>query len=235
MRINRKDGPALSARRIVLRFPYAFRPSGMGQNPSALRAVYVFHRSTPFLVTTPHVRMRFFCWGVGLLLFAVSIAPGAWAMSESGDGAGRVGSGRGAVRADSLPTPDTTFSPEEVVRLQVQALGDNDDPYDGAGIEAAFNFASPQNKEATGPLAQFRTLFDTPQYGPMIDHQGATYSEPKVEDGVAQVGVILTSKEGSRVGYLFQLSKQTTPPHEGCWMTDAVQRVPVPEGEGAQI
>lgn len=52
----------------------------------------------------------------------------------------------------------------EVVRTQVEALGENDTPYEGAGIEAAFNFASPRNKEATGPLDRFRRLFDTPVY-----------------------------------------------------------------------
>jgi len=137
--------------------------------------------------------------------------------------------------ADSLPTPDSTLSPEAVVRLQVQALGENDIPYEDAGIEAAFTFASPANKKATGPLSRFRTLFDTAQYGPMIDHQGATYSAPQVDDGVARMGVILTTDDGTRVGYLFQLSKQTAPPYEGCWMTDAVRRVPVPEAGGATI
>lgn len=136
---------------------------------------------------------------------------------------------------DSLPTPDSTLSPEAVVRLQVQALGQNDTPFEDAGIEAAFNFASPANKEATGPLSRFRTLFDTAQYGPMVEHRGATYSAPEVEGGEARMGVILTSDGGTRVGYLFQLSKQTAPPYEECWMTDAVQRVPVPEGDDATI
>ena len=178
--------------------------------------------------------MRSLCLWVGTLLVVVGVAPGASAPAETGSVLDR-SAPRALVPTDSLPTPDSTLSPAEVVRLQVQALGQNDTPYDGAGIEAAFNFASPANKEATGPLSRFRTLFDTPQYGPMIDHEGATYSDPKIEDGGAQVGVILTSEEGVRVGYLFQLSRQTTSPHEGCWMTDAVQRVPVPEEEGTEI
>ena len=183
----------------------------------------------------PYVFMRSFGLYIAVLLLFPSVAPGTQAPVESGTSAVRSPTLRALVPTDSLPTPDSTLSPAEVVRLQVQALGQNDTPYDGAGIEAAFNFASPANKETTGPLSRFRTLFDTPQYGPMIDHEGATYSEPKIEDGVAQVGVMLTTEEGTRVGYLFQLSRQTTPPHEGCWMTDAVQRVPVPEGEGTEI
>lgn len=128
---------------------------------------------------------------------------------------------------DSIPEPAPELSPREVVRLQVEALGTNDEPYEGAGIEAAFNFASPANKRATGPLERFQTLFDTPAYGPMIDHNGATYSAVQVDGRVAQMGVLLTIEDGEQIGYLFQLSKQTEPPFEDCWMTDAVMRVEV--------
>jgi len=123
----------------------------------------------------------------------------------------------------------------EVVRTQVKALGTNDTPYEDAGVEAAFAFASPANKRATGPLNRFRRLFDTPTYGPMIDHAGATYSDPQVEGTVARVGVILTTASGDRVGYLFRLSKQDGEPHEDCWMTDGVRRVPVEDVAGQKI
>jgi hypothetical protein len=133
------------------------------------------------------------------------------------------------VSSDSLPEPSPRLSAEEVVRVQVEALGDNDTPHEDAGIEAAFNFASPANKRVTGPLDRFRRLFETPAYGPMIDHRGATYSTPQVRDSVARIGVILTTKQGERVGYLFRLSKQAEAPHEDCWMTDAVRQVPMEE------
>lgn len=136
---------------------------------------------------------------------------------------------------DSLPEPSPDLSPQDVVRIQVEALGSNDTPYEGAGIEAAFNFASPANKRATGPLDQFRKLFETSTYGPMIDHEAATYSPPEIEGPVAQVGVILTTNEGTRVGYLFLLSKQVEAPYEECWMTDAVQRISVEEVAGQKI
>ncbi|WP_232798149.1 DUF4864 domain-containing protein [Salinibacter altiplanensis] len=137
--------------------------------------------------------------------------------------------------ADTLPEPSPALSPTEVVRLQVEALGDNDTPHEDAGIEAAFNFASPANKRATGPLRRFRRLFETPAYGPMIGHDGATYSLPEVEEAVARMGVILTTTQGTRVGYLFRLSKQDGAPHADCWMTDAVQRVPVEQVDTQEI
>lgn len=140
-----------------------------------------------------------------------------------------------SMSTDSLPEPSPELSPTEVVRLQVEALGNNNMPREDAGIEAAFNFASPANKRATGPLSRFQRLFETPAYGPMIDHDGATYSTPQVNDDVARMGVILTTAQGGRVGYLFRLSKQDDSPHEGCWMTDAVQRVPVEQVDTQKI
>jgi hypothetical protein len=139
------------------------------------------------------------------------------------------------VSADSIPTPSPDLSPTEVVRLQVEALGENDTPYEEAGIEAAFQFASPANKRATGPLERFRTLFDTPAYRPMIDHLEARTSEAQVQGDVARVGVVLTSERGRQVGYLFQLSKQSDPPYEDCWMTDGVQPISIDRANGQSI
>jgi len=130
---------------------------------------------------------------------------------------------------DSIPTPSPTLSPKEVVRLQVDALGNNDSPRAGAGIEAAFNFASPANRRATGPLRRFRTLFETPAYGPMIDHRSARLSEVQTQGDMARVGVLMVTESGDRIGYLFQLSRQTESPYEECWMTDAV--VPIDVGD----
>jgi len=158
---------------------------------------------------------------LGVLLAAIGILP------ATGAAAGPA--------SDSLPAPSPDLSPKEVVRLQVEALGSNDTPYEGAGIETAFRFASPANKEATGPLGRFRTLFDGPQYGPMIDHRAASIGAVQAEGGRAQVGVVLTTEAGRQVGYLFRLSRQTDAPHKGCWMTDAVIPVAVDEDGTTQI
>ncbi len=139
------------------------------------------------------------------------------------------------VMSDSLPEPSPDLSPQEVVRLQVDALGTNDVPHEDAGIEAAFNFASPANKRSTGPLRRFRRLFETPAYRPMIDHRSAQYSEPQVEGKMARIGVILLTDQGRQVGYLFRLSQQPGPPNEGCWMTDGVRRVPVQDAGRREI
>lgn len=123
--------------------------------------------------------------------------------------------------------PDPTYSPEEVVRIQTEALGNNDTPYADAGIEITFRFASPQNKLATGPLSHFVAIVRSPAYALMINHASAKFGSAHVEGDVAQVPVVLTAPNGDQAGYVFRLSRQSEAPYEQCWMTDGVVRVPL--------
>ncbi len=118
--------------------------------------------------------------------------------------------------------PDPSLSPQDVVSIQVEALENNDIPYENRGIEVTFNFASPANKRMTGPLERFAAMVRNPTYGPMIDHRSAAYEGFVVEGNSARIDVILTSKEGIYLGYRFFLSRQQGNEYEGSWMTDAV-------------
>ncbi len=118
--------------------------------------------------------------------------------------------------------PGPSLSPQDVVSIQIEALGNNDTPYKDRGIEVTFNFASPANKRMTGPLARFKAMVRGPTYGPMIDHRGARFENLVVEGDSARIDVVLTSKEGVYLGYRFFLSRQHGNAYEGSWMTDAV-------------
>ncbi len=128
--------------------------------------------------------------------------------------------------ASHLPQtePDPSLSPRDVVSIQIEALQRNDTPYEDRGIEVTFNFASPTNKRVTGPLERFKAMVRSPVYGPMIDHRSAEYQNIRVEGEVAQVDVILLSKDGQYLGYRFRLSRQHDNRYEGSWMTDSVSR-----------
>jgi hypothetical protein len=121
-----------------------------------------------------------------------------------------------------LPTPDPTYGPGEVIALQVEALAENDTPAENAGIKTAYNFASPANRRATGPLDQFIKMVRGPQYAPMIDHREAV-TGPLERDGArAQQRVTLTGPSGRTVTYQFGVSKQSTGEFVDCWLTDRV-------------
>ncbi len=124
-------------------------------------------------------------------------------------------------------TPNPEYKPQEVVRIQLTALARNNDPYKDAGIEITFRFASPSNKQMTGPLDRFIRLLYNPAYSPMLEHRAANLGELVRENDRARLSVILTAADGERVGYLFILSKQKSGQYDQCWMTDSVIRYEV--------
>ena len=123
------------------------------------------------------------------------------------------------------PNPD--FSAEEVLRIQLDALRENDQPNSDAGISTTFAFTSPENRRATGPLAKFKTLFTNPGYSALINHRSALYSKPlpvSREDVHIQLVLIISAEYGNQV-YHWLLSKQSEGEYKDCWMTDGVAPV----------
>jgi hypothetical protein len=124
--------------------------------------------------------------------------------------------------AQAEPNPE--LSPEEVVKIQVEALQNNDDL--DRGIEITFRFASPANKQLTGPLYRFKQLVKDPAYRPMLNHKLAEYGPMEISGDVATQRVTIVERNGQATVYLFSLSRQNGPGCEGCWMTDSVIVVP---------
>ena len=116
--------------------------------------------------------------------------------------------------------PEPELKPNDVVRLQLLAMQQNDDS--DFGIEVTFRFASPSNKIQTGPLKRFIRLVRNPSYLPLLNHTNAIFLELTVEEDFAVQDVIITTSKGKRIGYRFRLSIQKGPLYPGCWMTDSV-------------
>lgn len=130
---------------------------------------------------------------------------------------------RPAVAPSDQPTPNPGLAPAEVVLLQLVALQQNGDG--DQGIATAFNFASPGNKEATGPLSRFRQLVRSPAYAPLLTSATFRTEALVVEGEVARQVVVVTDGAGQEAAYLFELSRQPRPPYQDCWMTDGVIRL----------
>ena len=124
-------------------------------------------------------------------------------------------------------TPSPEFSPEQVVRLQLEALQHNDNR--NKGIEAAFNFASPGNKKYTGPLSRFIKMLKAPPYNNMLNYKSVEYDPVEISGDSAVQRVKLTGADGHAIIYIFMLSKQTEAPYQDCWMTDGVMIEPTKE------
>jgi hypothetical protein len=121
--------------------------------------------------------------------------------------------------------PDPKYSPQEVVKIQLQAMQHNDDPTPDAGIAVTFRFASPSNQAQTGPLPNFIAMVKSPVYSVMIDHKSANYADIEVKDDQARQLVQLVAADGTTAYFGFILHKQSDGPYKDCWMTDGVARL----------
>lgn len=155
------------------------------------------------------------------LLLCLVLLPGAAPADDSGTGTSDPLS-RGLV-----PTPALT--PEDVVRIQLEALRHNDER--NRGIEVAFRFASPANRVHTGPLPRFIGMIRNGPYALMLDFRAVSYGPVESNGTQARQRVILTDATTS-VTYWFYLSRQSKDPYVDCWMTDAVFIEPS-EGQSA--
>ena len=127
----------------------------------------------------------------------------------------------------SRTAPHPSLSPLDVVQIIMNALQNNDEPSKNRGITVTFNFASPANKNVTGPIERFVTMVLGPIYGQMVDHLGAVYEKIKIKGDSASIDVILKVVSGKFVGFRFLLTKQRDNEFDGTWMTDSVVPIEV--------
>ena len=129
-----------------------------------------------------------------------------------------------------LLNPDSTISPQEVVKIQLSGLQKNDLKYKDSGIEQTWNFAHPNNKKVTGPLDNFKRMIKGASYQMMIDHLSHTITELGSSDKWAQFEVIILDKNKIYHKFNWQVEKYTL---EGalkdCWLTTIVSN-PIPLG-----
>ncbi len=135
----------------------------------------------------------------------------------------------------ALPRPSVELQPADVVRIVVDALAHNDEPYGDAGIETTFYFASPANRVSTGPLDRFTRMVKSPPYGIMVNHVGSEFSEVVLIGDKAYQMVRLTAANGVSTVFAFRLGKQHDGEFKDMWMTDAVWPVAGGEASGQPL
>jgi hypothetical protein len=130
---------------------------------------------------------------------------------------------------DSRLVPNSDYSPEQVVRIVIEALKINDEANNDNGIATVFEFASPGNRSNTGPLPRFARMIKL-GFPDMLNHSDARYDPMEVSGNTAVQAVWLLTPSGDEVGYAFQLGKQQGGDYANMWMTEAV----MPLGPGTQ-
>ena len=124
------------------------------------------------------------------------------------------------------PTPE--INPEEVVKIQLSSLMNNNEPYLNAGIEQTWEFAHPSNRAFTGPIQRFTQMMYAPSYAVMLDHKKHDIIEVKLDKNIAYFFIELTSIDGKMFGFKWTLEKvKEEGGFKDCWMTTGVS-TPMP-------
>ena len=127
-----------------------------------------------------------------------------------------------------LLKPMPEINPEEVVKIQLSSLMNNNEPYLNAGIEQTWEFAHPSNRAFTGPIQRFTQMMYAPSYAVMLDHKKHDIIEVKLDKNIAYFFIELTSIDGKMFGFKWTLEKvKEEGGFKDCWMTTAVS-TPMP-------
>ena len=122
-----------------------------------------------------------------------------------------------------LQVPNNLIMPNEVIKIQLVGLMNNDKNFKDSGIEQTWNFAHPENKKNTGPLPHFKMMIKGKSYQMLLNHISHTITEVGSSDKWAQFEVIILDKEKIYHKFNWQVEKYTEEgPLKDCWLTTMV-------------
>ena len=132
-----------------------------------------------------------------------------------------------------LIIPNPAIKSDEVIKIQLEALMDNNSPYKDAGISQTWEFAHPQNRQYTGPLSNFTLMMKSDSYSLMLNHIDHNVIFVSEDDNTANYFVELTDKSGDKFGFTWTLKKVLINGKlKDCWMSTRVSQ-PLPLAKSA--
>jgi len=130
---------------------------------------------------------------------------------------------RASERITAGPSPART--PAEVVGIQLDGLQHYNQPTPNAGIWTAYQFASPANRQVTGPYGRFLQIIRSSSNRALLHSREWRIDDVRLAGSQAEVVAVVSDAAGAISRWTFSLSQQESAACKGCWMTDGVQRV----------
>ena len=128
--------------------------------------------------------------------------------------------------ADSL-TPNEKLLPYDVVKIQLEALKNNNKNDDG--IKVTWLFAHPENKKNTGPYARFRIMIYGNQYRSLLNHSSHKINLLMNTPNKHIFKIEILAKDKKLLFYEWHVEKASEKNCNDCWFTSAVS-IPIDQG-----
>ena len=118
--------------------------------------------------------------------------------------------------------PNYTIEPDKVVEIQLNGLKKNN-PNSNDGIKQTWEFAHPNNQQATGPLPNFINMINGASYKMLLNHISHELSMVYSSDDRYAFEVKILDKEKKYFQFQWVVEKYLKDgPLNNCWLTTAV-------------
>ena len=123
--------------------------------------------------------------------------------------------------------PNEKLSPYDVVKIQLEALKNNEK--NDEGIKQTWLFAHPENKKSTGPYERFRIMIYGAQYKSLLNHSSHKINLIMNTPNKHIFKIEILAKDKQLLFYEWHVQKATEENCNNCWFTSAVS-MPVDQG-----
>ena len=126
-----------------------------------------------------------------------------------------------------LTEPNKRLEPYDVVKIQLEALKNNNK--DDNGIKQTWLFAHPDNKKITGPYERFRIMIYGQQYKFLLNHSSHKINliTNSLNRFIYRIEILSDKKQ--LFFYEWHVQKGSEEKCKNCWFTSAVS-IPVDQG-----
>jgi hypothetical protein len=118
--------------------------------------------------------------------------------------------------------PTKNLTAYDVIKIQLNALKENNKPNKNSGIKQTWEFAHPENKKITGPYEKFQKMLLGDQYNFLLNHESHRIKLIMKSKDTYIYNIELISKEKKMYFYEWHLEKTTTNNCSNCWFTTIV-------------
>ncbi len=126
-----------------------------------------------------------------------------------------------------LVKPSSKLNAYDVVKIQLNALKNNDDK--DQGIKQTWLFAHPDNKKITGPYERFRIMINSEQYKFLLNHSSHKINLITNSPNTFVYRIEILTKNKKLYFYEWHVQKGNNEKCQDCWFTTAVSQ-PVDQG-----
>ena len=126
-----------------------------------------------------------------------------------------------------LTEPNKRLEPYDVVKIQLEALKNNNE--DDNGIKQTWLFAHPDNKKITGPYERFRIMIYGQQYKFLLNHSSHKINLITNSPNRFIYRIEILSDKKQLFFYEWHVQKGSEEKCKNCWFTSAVS-IPVDQG-----